>query len=133
MKSFRYTILTVNLIRRHARGGLSASSIARLMECQVSTIEMICRKHEIEFACQPEAASLVPEPAVGAPPVHPMLDPVRRRARNNLTGMRLEIGGGALTVIEREAARRGTTASILVARMAELIAQDNIFAAVLDS
>lgn len=133
MKTFRYTILTVNLIRRHAKARHSIASIARLMDCLPSTIETICKKHGIEIgAGDAPSPSIAPHAAPDVPFVHPLLDPARRRARNNLTGIKLEIANGALGVIEREAARRGTTPSVLIARMAELIAQDGMFAAVLD-
>lgn len=131
-RSFRYTILTVNLIRRYASARHSVASIARLVGCEPSTVETICRKHDIDLlggAVPPVAPSHDLPPACL---LDPMLNPGRRRARNNLTGIKLEIASGALCVIEREAARRGTTPAILIARMSELIARDDIFAAVLD-
>jgi hypothetical protein len=44
----------------------------------------------------------------------------------------MTISRDALTEFERQAARRGTSAAILAAVCIELIATDNLFAAVLD-
>lgn len=133
-RSFRFTPRALAVIQRHARGRRSASSIAAIMGCETGTIENICRKHGVEISPrdgdEPEhMASRCP--LTGN--VDPLLNPNRRRARNNLTAVGIEIAGGALSVIEREAARRGTTSPILIARIAELVAQDGLFLAVLDT
>jgi hypothetical protein len=132
-RSFRFTPLTLAVIQRHARDRRSVAAIATIVGAEVSTVENICRKHGIEVAMRDGAAPTVVPPALPSGPfVDPMLDPARRKARNNLTTVKIEIANGALSVIEREAARRGTTSPILIARMSELIAQDGLFVAVIE-
>ena len=120
MRSFRFTPLTLNIIRRHAGMRRDASTIAGMLNCSAGTIESICLKHGIELVTIPD----------GAPPLSPY-----RSADGNHPQFRtveVPIGREALELIQREAARRGVKAATLIARVSEIVATDSLFCAVLD-
>lgn len=117
-RTFRFTPLTLNAIRRHAGARRDAAAIARLMDCEPGTIENICGLHGIELVKIPD----------GAPPL-------KRRTgegRAEYVTVEVPVESKALLLIRREAARRGVKPSTLIARVAELVATDSMFAAVLD-
>jgi hypothetical protein len=120
MRSFRFTPLTLNVIRRHAAARRDAASIAKLMNCDQSTVENICNKHGIVLVTMPGAA----------PPLSPYKS--SGGGRPNFVMVDVPMGHEALELIRREAARRGVKPATLIARVAEIVAMDSIFAAVLD-
>jgi hypothetical protein len=119
-RSFRYTPLTVNVIRRHAQARRGAAAIATLMNCSQATIEGICLKHDIELVTIADgAAPLSPYKATdGGRPRFVMID--------------VPLGFEALELIRIEAARRGVRPATLIARVSEIVARDGLYAAVLD-
>lgn len=120
MQGFRFTPLTLNLIRRHADQRKDAATIAGMLNCSQGTIENICGKHGIELVTAPDCA----------PPLSPYRAPDAERAR--FRTIEVPIAAEALDLIQREAARRGVKASRLVARVCEVVATDSLFKAVLD-
>jgi hypothetical protein len=121
MRGFRFTPLTLNIIRRHAGNRRDASFIAGMLNCSTGTVESICSKHGIELVAVED----------GAPPLSPY-----RSADGNRPQYRtieVPIGCEALELIQREAARRGVKAATLIARVSEIVAADGLFKAVLDA
>lgn len=120
MRSFRFTPLTLNIIRRQAERRRSAATIAADLNCSPGTVEMICKQHSIELVDIPD----------GAPP----LSPYRPLAggRPQYRPIEISIGVEAFDLIQREAARRGVKAATLIARLSEIVAADALFGAVLD-
>lgn len=118
-RSFRLTPLTLNVIRRYARGRRDAASIAKLMNCGQGTIEAICNKHGIELVA-----------LAGAPPPSSYRSAEGGNAR--FVSIDIAIGWEALELIRHEAARRGVKPSTLIARISEIVAADSLYAAVLD-
>lgn len=133
--SFRYTPDTLNLIRAWVRGGRGETFIARQLACTVPRLREICAKHEISLvtggdtAVVDESADRFRTPA----PLAPRLDPSRRKARADLKAVHFDIAVAAIRSLESEAVRRGTTAAVLAAACLELITEDDLFAAVLDT
>lgn len=119
-RSFRFTPLTLNIIRRHAGMRRNASTIAGMLNCSPSTVEMICRQHGIEMVTIED----------GAPPLTPYRAPSGVRALCRTVEVHVAVE--ALELIQREAVRRGVKPATLIARVAEIVAQDSLFAAVLD-
>jgi hypothetical protein len=118
MKPFRLTPESLNRIKKYAADRRSAGAIARLLACSVGTIENIAREHGIDIVKDD-----------GAPPLS--------RCRPTFAGgstivLEVPIGSAAMEQIRQEANRRGCKPAALVARMAEIVATDKIFAAVLD-
>jgi hypothetical protein len=120
MRSFRFTPLTLNIIRRHAGNRRDASTIAGMLNCSPGTIESICNKHGIELVAIPD----------GAAPLSPYRS--ADGSRPQFRTIEVPIGLEAFGLIQREAARRGVKASTLIARVAEIVAADKLFSAVLD-
>jgi hypothetical protein len=117
--SFRFTPRVLNLIRRHAELRRSGATIAKDLNCSEATIETICRQHGIELVGIPD----------GAPPLSRYRAP---DGRPSFVTVDVAIGTNAMELIRREAARRGVKATTLIARVAEIVAADQLFAAVLD-
>lgn len=120
MRSFRYTPLTLNIIRRHAEQRKTAATIAGMLNCSPNTIEMICKGHGIELVAI----------ADGAPPLSPYRSP--GGGKPQFRPIKVSIGAEAFDLIQREAARRGVKAATLIARVSEIVASDRLFGAVLD-
>lgn len=118
MKPFRLTPNSLKLIRRYAADRRNAEAIARLVGCSAGTIENVARKHGIEIMKED-----------GAPP----LAQCRRPAAGAGTiVLEVPIGTAAMESIRQEANRRGCKPNTLVSRLAEIVATDKIFSAVLD-
>lgn len=115
MTDFRYTPRTVGIIKAHART-LAPATIAVLMRCPVSTIELICRKHDIEVRESDKV-----EPAPRAPDI-----------RTFSKKIDIDIDATCFMVVANEARRRGTRPKDLIADLVEAIADDCMFSAVLD-
>lgn len=120
MRSFRFTPLTLTIIRRHAEQRRSAATIAGMLNCSPSTVEMICKQHGIEIV----------DILDGAPPLSPYRSP--DGGRPQFRPIEISIGAEAFELIQREAARRGVKAATLIARVSEIVASDRLFGAVLD-
>lgn len=116
MSAFRYTPHTVRVIKAHART-MSPATIATIMCCSVGTVELICRKHDIEMRGSDLAE---PEPAVLAG---------RKQVRRRVD---IELDGLSFHLVTNEARRRGCTGRDLIAQLVEAIAEEAIYAAVLD-
>lgn len=118
MKPFRLTPDSLNLIRRHADGRRNGEAIARLVGCSPGTIDNIAREHGIEIVKEDGAAPLAQcrRPKVGA----------------GIVVLEVPIGSVAMEAIRQEANRRGCKPNTLVSRLAEIVATDRIFSAVLD-
>lgn len=110
-----FTPLLLRRIQRAARMGLSVERIAAQFHREISFIEETCRKHGIRITgvARPERA------------------PIRALACDQST-IGVTIASSHLTQLEREAARRGTSAALLAATILNLVAQDSLFSAVLD-
>ena len=115
MSDFRYTKETVGVIRLHAKT-MSAATIATIMRCSVGTVELICRRHDIEMR---DSDRVEPEPSSVA----------ARRLRKQVD---IEVDGVSFALVANEARRRGLTARELMARLIESVADDLLFSAVLD-
>lgn len=118
--SFRFTPLTLGIIRRHGELRRNATTIAGMMNCSPGTIENICKQHGIELVDIPDGA---PTPA-----------PYRTSDGSTPQFRTVEapIAAPAYDRIQREAVRRGLKASTLIARLSEIVATDDLFRAVLD-
>lgn len=119
-RSFRFTPLTLTVIRRHAVARRDAATIAALMNCSQSTIDNICREHGIQLIAVSD----------GAPPLSPYRSADGGRPR--FVTIDVPVGVEALELIRIEAARRGVRPSTLIARVSEIVARDGLYAAVLD-
>jgi len=117
---FRFTPLALNRIRQHAYNRRDAATIARLMNCSPNTIENICRQHGIDLVTISD----------GAPPLSPYR--TSDGSRVICAPLEIHVGAEAMEMIRKEAARRGVKPQTLIARVSEIVAMDNIFAAVLD-
>lgn len=117
--SFRYTTRSVSLIARYAHDRMSSAAIAGLMNCSQTTVENICRKHEIRLVNIPN----------GAKPLDPY---VAKRRGDMFIPVQVPIAAAALDRINLEASRRGAKPSTLIARLCEIVATDDLFSAVLD-
>lgn len=120
-RSFRYTTKAVSQIKEFARQRMDVIRIADKMGCRPATIEKICRKHSITLV------SIVD----GQPPVG-SYEVGRGISRIRFAMVDVPIARDALDVIALEAARRGTKPQLLIGRLAEVVAEDNLFAAVFD-
>lgn len=114
MSDFRYTPRTVGIIKAHART-LAPATIAILMRCPVSTIELICRKHDIEVR---ESDKVEPAPRTDTRAFSKKID--------------IDLDATCFMVVANEAKRRGTRPKDLIAELVEAIADDCMFSAVLD-
>jgi GDP-D-mannose dehydratase len=117
MSDFRYTPLTVGIIKRHSRT-MAPETIATIMRCSVGTIELICRKHGIDMRERD-----APEPAT------PAKVDERRYRRSKLD---VSLDDTTLAAVNTEARRRGLTGRELVAVMIKNIVDSHIYSAVLD-
>lgn len=117
MSDFRYTPRTVGMIKLHART-MAPPTIATIMRCPTSTIELICRKHGIDMR-EEDFVEPAPEPT---------------RAERKQTGASVEItiDRVSFTLVAMEARRRGTPTRELIARLVDEIAKAQLFSAVLD-
>lgn len=115
MPEFRFTPQTLKTIREHAANRMNGERIALYLGCDVGTVERICRQHGISLVSISD----------GAPPV-------TVAGRENSVPVQCAIEAGAMDKLRVEAARRGVRVQVLVARMAEVVAKDNLFAAVFD-
>jgi hypothetical protein len=115
MSDFRYTPRTVGIIKLHART-MAPPTIATIMRCPASTIELICRKHGIEMR---ESDKIEPVP----PPRDRLLKSRR---------VEIDIECLAFIVLANEARRRGIATRDLIAALIEGIADDHLFSAVLE-
>jgi len=115
MTGFRYTPRTVGIIKQHART-LTPATIAILMRCPVSTIELICKKHDIEVR---ESDKVEPAPRAADTRTFPKK-------------IDIDIDAASFIVVTNEARRRGTRPKDLIADLIEAIADDCMFSAVLD-
>jgi hypothetical protein len=114
MTDFRYTPRTVGMIKLHART-MAPATIATIMRCPTSTIELICRKHGIDM----RAEDCVALPA--------------KVERGLLKHVEIYVDGLSLHVVANEARRRGIpTCDLIARRLVEAIAEDHVFSAVLD-
>jgi hypothetical protein len=109
-----FTPLLLRRIRRAAGMGLSAERIAAQFHREPAFIKDICDLHGIRITgdARPERA-------------------VRVLACDQST-IGVTIASAHLTQLEREAARRGTSAQLLAGAILNLVAQDGLFGAVLD-
>lgn len=112
-REFRLTPRALDLIRRYARDRLNAERIGRLLNCSAGTIETICNKHGIELAKADDA-------------------PLKRKLVQPDVVVDVPINAKAMELIRSEALRRGWKASTLISRVAEIVATDQIFGAVID-
>jgi len=118
MTPFRLTPDSLKLIKRYAADRRNAAAIARLVGCSTATVANVARDHGIEIVEHD-----------GAPP----LSQCRRPAAGAGTiVLEVPIGSAAMEAIRQEANRRGCKPNTLVGRMAEVVATDKIFGAVLD-
>lgn len=115
MSDFRYTPRAVGIIKQHAKT-LAPATIAILMRCPVSTIELICRKHDIEVR---ESDKVDPPPRAA-------------QVRTFSKKIDIDIDATSFIVVANEARRRGTRPKDLIADLVEAIADDHMFSAVLD-
>jgi hypothetical protein len=120
MSGFRFTPLTLGIIRRHAELRRDATTIAGMMNCSSDTIENICKHHGIELVKITD----------GAPPLSPCR--TKDGIRPQFRAVDIAIANDAFERIQHEAARRGVRATTLIARVAEIVATDSLFSAVLD-
>jgi hypothetical protein len=119
-RSFRFTPLTLTIIRRHAEHRRDSAFIASVLNCSPGTVENICSQHGIELVAI----------ADDAPPLSPYRSP--DGGRPQFRPIEVSIGVEAFELIQREAARRGVKAATLIARVSEIVAADKLFGAVLD-
>ena len=120
MRSFRFTPLTLNVIRRYAADRRDAAAIAKLVNCDQATIEHICNKHGVELVTIPD----------GAPPLSPYRS--ADGSRSQFVTIEVPVGNEAFELIRREATRRGVKPATLIARICEIVATDGLYSAVLD-
>lgn len=109
-----FTPLLLRRIRRAAGMGLSAERIAAQFHREVSFIEDVCRVHFIAITGIARAERAV------------------RVLACDQSTIGVTIESAHLTQLEREAARRGTSAPPLAGDILNLVAQDGLFSAVLD-
>lgn len=114
-RTVSYSPLLLRWITRAARAGSSAEQIAKRFNQQVPFVVDLCKLHGITIT------------GVARPDHVPGRVPA---AELSVIGVRLE--NESLTKFEREANRRGTTATLLAAQVLNIIATDNLFAATLD-
>lgn len=110
-----YSPLLLRWITRAARAGSSAEQIAKRFNQQVPFVVDLCRLHGI-----PITGVARPDHVPGRVPATEL----------SVIGVKLE--NEHLTVFEREAGRRGTTAPLLAGEILNLVAKDGLFSAVLD-
>jgi hypothetical protein len=142
-REFVFTREMLGWVRKHA-GIINLKDMAEHLCCAPSTLDNICRKFEITL-CETSdkhlfiapVPGLKPEPErveVKLPPkpkASPRLDPALRS--NLLRGfLDLRVQQDALAILNREAAKRMTTAAVLASVLIEIIATDNLFDAVLN-
>lgn len=130
-REFRFTPDTLRRIRRLVADGKGAGSIATDLGCELSSLQRICAIHGIYLSAD-GAAVFTPGEYRPAPSLDYRLDPARRRERPGLRPIIIEIAGGADNALVREAARRGTTVTVLAARLIEIVAADDLFVALLE-
>src|SRR4051812_36459365 len=118
MNDFQYTPRSVGVIRRHART-MTPATIAEIMRCSVGTVELICRKHDMEMI----------EQDAPVPTARVMID--ERVLRK--TKIQVSISDLTLTGINMEAKTRGLTAAQLVSLLITTVVADNLYVAVLGS
>jgi hypothetical protein len=118
---FRLTPGSLAAIRRYADGRRSAETIARLMNCAAGTIENICRDHGIELVAISD----------GAPA--PKAYRTRDGRRYSCVTLEVAVADEPMETIRREAVRRGVKPATLVARLAEIVATEDLFSAVFDT
>lgn len=109
-----FTPLLLRRIRRAAGMGLSAERIATQFHREPAFIKGICDLHGISITG-----------------VERQQRAVRVLACDQST-IGVTIASSHLTQLEREAARRGTSAPLLAGQILNLVAQDNLFTAVID-
>jgi len=107
MSTFRLSPDTLRQIRSYANNHLDAAAIGELMNCEPSTIRNICNHHGITLARH-------------------------RTATPALISTSVDLATPAMDRIRAEAARRGYKPSELIARVAEIVAEDMMFSAILD-
>ncbi|MES2166593.1 MAG: hypothetical protein V4458_06110 [Pseudomonadota bacterium] len=107
-REFKFTPQTLVVIKRDMKAGKSDVAIARLLGCEVTTLQMICAQHGIRR----QSDSVNELHQLSCIPV-----PVQNRS---------------LRKIEQEAKRRGVTSFELSAKILNCVALDDMFSAVLD-
>ena len=116
--TFQYNRQSIAKIRLHART-MPVSTIAMIMRAPVSTIETICRRHDIEFGRNDAA-------------------PVSCEARNRSNGrtsrkLEVELEHDAYVLLNREADRRGINVQNIARKVIEVVAKEQLFRALLET
>jgi hypothetical protein len=114
-RTVNYSPLLLRWIKRAARAGSSAEQIARRYHQEEKFVQDLCRLHGITITGV-ALSDQVPGRAPAA----------------ELSVISVRLANEALTKIEREAGRRGTTAPLLCAQLLDIIAADELFHATLD-
>lgn len=107
--------LLLRWIQRAARNGSTAEQMAKRFHCEMSFVVDVCKLHGITIS------------GVARPDHVPGKIPATDKSTIGVI-----VINEHLTVLEREAQRRGTTASMLAGEILNLVAKDNLFVAVLD-
>ncbi len=127
MSDFAFTPAVLKNIPSLVRAGYASFDIARILKCEHSTLLNICVKHGIPL--KEAMQEVIPRP------IPSEADPFKR-ATNVVGGcskIEANVANAAISVLEIEADKRGTTPTRLAARILEIIASDNLFRAVLDN
>lgn len=139
---FSYTPDLLPWIKQNAPY-LNEDDMAAMLGCAPGTLRNICGRHGISLCATSDRHAIVSpfKPSVrreyvsAAPPtrpkVHPRLNPELRRGAIHLARQDLQIQKNAIAIIDREAAKRFTSPSILMAVIVEIVALEDLFEAIL--
>lgn len=119
--AFRFTPRVLRRVRHLAKIGLGGRAIARRIGCEYGTLRNTCSAQRI---------TLRPEPAgdgAGTPGHVALL-----RRSGTLDLLEVPVGRLIADAYRREAARFGVAAEILMARVLEVAASDNLIDAIID-
>jgi len=98
-------------IPRLIQSGLNKRQIAAQLGCKASTLQVRCSQRKISLRT---------------------IDGRAGNKAGNKNGRNLRVNAEIIQLYEREAAERGISTRVIVQRLLEIIAKDNLFNAVLD-
>ena len=111
--------------------GLNAEAIAARLGCTVGTLKVRCSQAQISLRVPKEVkvVPLVPEPTSPTPPKPPQ----SKRCSAFALPTTLQLSRVAMSRLRQRAQTMGTTEADLVTTLIEVIAQDDLYDAVLDT
>jgi hypothetical protein len=118
---FRFTPRVLRRIRHLARIGIGGRAIARRLGCEYGSLRNFCSGQGVSLKVDP----VVIEKAKAAP-----IAVLRRSGTLDL--LEVPVGRKIVDTYRREALRYGVAAEVLMSRILELAAVDNMIAAIID-